>query len=157
MNKILTGIMIIISILAIVLTGCKTCKDVPYVIDYDCSEMQPVVKQVPIDFEVTKNWIGDSCIFATCVNAYATIKNNDDVGRDFSVKFNIAKSTGGSLEETPNSVYIAPHSTGTISAGPYKFHISSFSYQVTPPTKEKLVNELLNKTCQKIEYKNECN
>lgn len=142
-----------------VTTSKNVCENVPIEEKYTCTKTVPTLEQTPLQYSVLNSWESTNSKGIFFVEYWYSLNvnifNKDTVGGIFKVNYNINKAGGGSLSESQEK-YIQPGAQQTIVAGPYKFAISSWSYQVTAPTKEAWVNKLVPDTCTRIVSKNEC-
>lgn len=134
----------------------RVCIQVPYECQKSCKVEKVVIENVPLLYTDINHWMGDQGGFWTTktYNAHVAIRNDDNIAGIFKVKFNLRR-TDGSIINEEDQLPITPYQTKTIISS-WHSSISNFTYEVITPTKEKLVNKLVDSTCPNICYKQEC-
>lgn len=115
------------------------------------TEREPYNKSVPIDYRVIDkriyNWF-----WSTGSDVSITIRNTDVKSGTFSVKFYLTLK-GGATTTKKTSKYIALGDTEEVQVKYSGGYVSTFSYDVTPPTKTVVDYRDVEKTKQVIDYR----
>lgn len=121
----------------------------PYTWTETYTEREPYNKSVPIDYQVIDkriyNWF-----WSTGSDVSITIRNTDVKSGTFSVKFYLTLK-GGATTTKKASKYIALGDTEEVQVKYSGGYVSTFSYDVTPPTKTVVDYRDVEKTRQVTE------
>ena len=123
----------------------------PYTITETYYETEPIIKSQPLQFTVVSSSITDFgwgvlSSINSGTNCYVKIQNLDyENGGTFYVLYNMT-IVGGATATRNGSLYIGPGQQGTITGQYYGARVSSFTYSITPATKQVIDSQQVAKT-----------